>query len=768
MTSLKTLVDSLTLDPSTFTASSLTKGFNEISKTLSSPESTPELTEDDLYRFAYSCHTHSSILQHQGPIDQLLIKVISIPAPKFLMGFLRLLSAFLTINSSIRHRVVELCRLRSSIFSSSTNTHLVTIIMQKIEEFDPKIKQSTVTPPHTPRAKPLADPLTPIISVNLKPDAPFSPITSPAPKEGQKYKTNLDFYNPTITSFLGSFGIPGSDDGAPSTALFNLPNCIIKPERNRIFIIDSGNFSLRSVDLNNEGHVESVSTVVTESGKVLRVTNIVQVQPISLIDGMSMIAINTNDCQVSTIALNFSFIHPLFGNSRGQIPGPFSSCAITDPTSFVVHGQHIYLTDASAIWMASLDRKELSIIAGKAGQVGLVDGVKALFNRPSCIVLYKTKSFLVCDSANHVVRLVKWDSTKGCFVTSTLVGSSQGFSDGGLLKSKLNFPLKIVLDPSKRYMFLTDLNPSIRLIDLVTSSVTTIWQCTDQSSFFSSMIFDEEFNRLLVVDSDNHRIVALNFEVEQEYEIKEIKKRSHSHVTPSLTSRSENFDDFGTSVYQTENQKNISEIISKCSCILKTKLTSTRLSAFKTTLSKTPNNNVVFILRVLSLITGENISDQQFKLFEPATADEWTLLKSYLVSPKFRVKLKEAHPSNVFELFIPQLLSIMNTVSACLSSGTVSLSPPFLHALYEWTDCFLRGVKLLHSSKVMRTPLFSRSQKESSKMEKNDEDHQLKSVKEEELELENELLKKQNELLTLKVEELTVLLNSVMNQDSED
>merc|ERR1711935_569552 len=78
---------------------------------------------------------------------------------------------------------------------------------------------------------------------------------------------------------------------------------------------------------------------------------------------------------------------------------------------------------------------------------------------------------LVADLTNHRVRRVDIPTGK----TTTLAGSTKGFSDGLATNARFNHPFGIAIDPSGSFALVTDSsNSRVRRIDLATGDTRTL------------------------------------------------------------------------------------------------------------------------------------------------------------------------------------------------------------------------------------------------------------------------------------------------------
>ncbi|KAL0220471.1 hypothetical protein RCL1_000325 [Eukaryota sp. TZLM3-RCL] len=782
------IIASVSTSLADITSDSLYSIISELSRIITSldlePTTNTSKVDSLLYQFVYSVHNHPALLTTNGPLDKLTLRVITTPPSKFIVALLRILSAFLTVNSSIRQRVIELCSTRSSFFSACTNVNLCTTIKKKILDFDPKVKQS-LSLVASSTSSPLRASKSPIFSPRVFSDpCPSKTVSVSLSLDHMSSYSNvptLDFSEFSLITFLGSQGISGTIDGSPQSVLFNQPSSISFLSPFKLLVGDSGSGLARIIEMEENGGVKEVKTVGHNS-QTMTLPNLTKIlnfsSQISWLQNVSFFTISTQNCSLSAIFNDLSVV-TLFGGKRGQLTGSFSTCAVTDPTDFCIGNErNLFLTDASAVYKVDLINKNLELIAGQLGIKGnnefintdgsfySISGDSAQFNHPSCVLAIDFNCLIISDCCNHCLKLLKFDANISTWMVSLF-----------LPNISFKFPQKLAIDGSKRYLFVTDLLPSVKVIDLVTLSVKTIWTSSDQSIYLTDLIFDSKLNKLFVLDTDTHRILSFSFPIKNDgsttidgnRRLSQSRRCSCTHVSPILkqstlindVSRSKSTRD-DVSVYKSTDSNNVEFLLNKGKELVKNQLTQTRFSVFKNQLltHKTASLNTVFILRIISLILGENICQPLVPLFSRASKDEWNFLKTMILSSRFKPRLLTVTPHDVLSVHRPQILASYNIVSSLLSGKESGhLSPPFLHSLYQWVEIFMRALHLYTSSSVLSTPLYQNTEKNLQEFVDSEEEDDPEVVY-----LENELLKKQNELLAIKVEQMSIMLGVMDNK----
>jgi hypothetical protein len=189
--------------------------------------------------------------------------------------------------------------------------------------------------------------------------------------------------------FAGSgTAVPGSADGTGSAAGFSHPNGIAIDATGNLFVVDSGNDTIRKV---------------TPAGVVTTVAGLAQ--------------------------------------ARGIADGTGSKARFWAPFSIAVDGTDtLYVTDGNAIRKVTADGI-VTTLAGSIQLQGYADGAgsAALFNSPSGIAIGPSGMVLVADY-NHVIREV---SASGAVTTVVGIAGKAGVMLGPL-PTTLNVPVGLV------------------------------------------------------------------------------------------------------------------------------------------------------------------------------------------------------------------------------------------------------------------------------------------------------------------------------------
>ena len=192
-----------------------------------------------------------------------------------------------------------------------------------------------------------------------------------------------------VTTFAGTYGVPGFANGVGTSARFNRPSALAIDQFDNIYVTDFNNHRIRRI---------------TPSGNVTTVAG---------------------------------------SGSAGYANGSALSARFNSPTGVAIDYQgNIYVSDYNhAIRKISLDGVVSTIAGTNAPGYADGNGTNARFNFPHHIVVDNSGNLYVTDVSNHRIRKI---TSSG--VVSTIAGSVPGFSDGNGNLARFNSPYGIALD----------------------------------------------------------------------------------------------------------------------------------------------------------------------------------------------------------------------------------------------------------------------------------------------------------------------------------
>ena len=271
-------------------------------------------------------------------------------------------------------------------------------------------------------------------------------------------------------------GVPGLQDGPGERAMFNRPQGVVAIGH-KIYVADTDNHAIRCIDLDQD-------RVTTLAGTGAR------------------------------------------GHGLGTAPQQGRMTALASPWDVVAQDDILYFANAGTHQIAALDLGHHGVwrIAGTGGE-NLVDGAgdQALLAQPSGLCLSADgERLFFADSETSAIRAV--ELSEGHEVR-TLIGSGLfdfGHVNGRFEQGQLQHPLALTLSPDGNLVVADTYNNALRHIDLLDQEIDDLEKIYSPDGVFEcqdkicrpldqpSGLWQDGPHRLLVVDTNNHRIIDYN------------------------------------------------------------------------------------------------------------------------------------------------------------------------------------------------------------------------------------------------------------------
>ena len=206
-----------------------------------------------------------------------------------------------------------------------------------------------------------------------------------------------------VSTFAGTFGLPGSADGTGPAARFSLPSGIAAVG-NTLYVCDAGNHTIRKM-------IASSGVVTTLAGSA---------------------------------------------GSPGFTDGTGAAARFSSPRGITSDGvTTLYVSDTGNHTIRKVTvAGETTTLAGQAGSPGAADGLgsAAQFSSPEGVALIGTGFLYVADTGNHTVRKVVLTASSGD--VTTLAGSAgvPGTDDGAGLLARFRLPSGIASDGNTLFL----------------------------------------------------------------------------------------------------------------------------------------------------------------------------------------------------------------------------------------------------------------------------------------------------------------------------
>lgn len=276
----------------------------------------------------------------------------------------------------------------------------------------------------------------------------------------------------TVTTFLGTVGVPGSADGKNQAAQFSGPLGIVAdPQGGVLYISDYNNNTIRQVILSQKvelnGLVSTYAGSATESGSrdgLLLVARFNGPSGIAMDSARNLYVADRNSHTIRKLTLAGQVVTiGGAGGYAGFANGPADESLFNLPTAVAVDSaNNVYVADSGNFAIRKITPAGVvSTLAGNPGVKGFNDGVgsAALFDSPSGITVDSLGVVYVTD-ADNTIRGVSQNGT-----VYTMVGQSgvSGTNNGLGTNALVNGPVGIMID-AQRVGYIADAgNNTIRI-----------------------------------------------------------------------------------------------------------------------------------------------------------------------------------------------------------------------------------------------------------------------------------------------------------------
>jgi streptogramin lyase len=283
-----------------------------------------------------------------------------------------------------------------------------------------------------------------------------------------------------VTTLAGSPGVDGSTDGPGSAALFSGPRKLGVSSAGDLFVADTGNGTVRKLSLNTAvgANVWEVTTFAGSAGTsgsddgtgaAARFNALYDIA----IDSADNLYVADKDNQVIrkiTPAGIVTTFAGLVGNP-GFADGPLDSAQFNTPYGIAIDSTgSLYVADTLNNTIRKITPEGMvSTIAGQDGVAGNADGPGAMasFNFPIGVAVDGEMNVYVADYLNNVIRKIDPNgnvTTVGGYYQSDPSGDPlDGSADGAGLNARFYKPKGIAADPDGTIYVADSFNNAIRI-----------------------------------------------------------------------------------------------------------------------------------------------------------------------------------------------------------------------------------------------------------------------------------------------------------------
>ena len=267
------------------------------------------------------------------------------------------------------------------------------------------------------------------------------------------------------TTFAGSAGAIGSQDGAGSGARFNTPTRIEADPEGTLYVTDTGNSTIRRISA--AGAVTTLAGAAGQCGSFdgdARTARFCSPQGIAIDRQGNLYVADTQNHTIRRID-RANVVTTIAGaaGSCGSSDGRGSAARFCEPQDIEVdNAGYVYVADSGNSTIREIaPNGEVRTIAGAAGQCGSADGVEtsARLCRPAGLTLDGNGSLFVADTGNGTIRRISISNAVSTVVgvpgnQNNVLGPLPGglnaprgiavFSAGALAVTSQNLVLKLV------------------------------------------------------------------------------------------------------------------------------------------------------------------------------------------------------------------------------------------------------------------------------------------------------------------------------------
>lgn len=285
----------------------------------------------------------------------------------------------------------------------------------------------------------------------------------------------------TVTTLAGMVRHQGTSDGIGGAARFNSPTRGARDGMGNLFIVDTGNSTIRKLVIGSG----AVTTFAGSVGATGNVDGTGTGAEFSLPRGLAsdgagnLFVADTSNSTIRKIVLSTASVTTLAGSpgNYGTADGTGAAARFHFPTDLAVDGAgNLFVADTNnhTVRKLVIATGEVTTLAGSAGTAGSLDGVgsAAQFNAPYGVASDGVGNILVADTSNNTIRKIVVATGE----VSTFVGTagSAGCVDGVGGSARFDRPYALATD-GRGGLFVADINNHmVRRVDLATKAVVTV------------------------------------------------------------------------------------------------------------------------------------------------------------------------------------------------------------------------------------------------------------------------------------------------------
>jgi len=208
----------------------------------------------------------------------------------------------------------------------------------------------------------------------------------------------------TFTTFAGSAGGAGSDDGTASAARFNRPGGVATDASGDVYVVDSGNYTIRKIA--PSGDVTTLAGLAGRSGSDDGIGSVARFNQPSAVatDGNGNVYVADTGNHAIRKITPAGVVTTLAGSAGfpGSTDGRGSEARFRSPLGIATNGSgNVYVADSNNSIRKITPDGVVSTFAGSAEVIGSADGAgsEARFSSPFSVASAETSTLRIAATA---------------------------------------------------------------------------------------------------------------------------------------------------------------------------------------------------------------------------------------------------------------------------------------------------------------------------------------------------------------------------------
>ena len=277
-----------------------------------------------------------------------------------------------------------------------------------------------------------------------------------------------------VTTFAGTAGGLGNNDGTGAAAQFNNPIGVVVNGSGTLFVVDQVNHTVRQIT--SAGVVTTFAGTAGVPGSIDGQGIIARFRyPAAIaMDGSGNLYIGDGGNSTVRMITPSGAVTTLAGTAgkNGSTDGTGAAARFYAPQGVAVDGSgNVYVCDYDNILIRKIaPGGVVTTISGVLQTPGFVDGTgtAAEYNYPFGIGTDTSGNIYIADTGNNTIRKM----APGVVVTTLAGTPGSGYTDGTGSSARFNYPTDMALDPSGNLYVVDNTNCTIRKICLLYTSTS--------------------------------------------------------------------------------------------------------------------------------------------------------------------------------------------------------------------------------------------------------------------------------------------------------